>query len=65
LLNGQQGEIKVNGQLFRGVMPTHQYLTDEQIADVLTYVRSNFGNSASAVLPEEVAGIRQKQPDGN
>ncbi|HSN49673.1 MAG TPA: cytochrome c [Bacteroidales bacterium] len=62
LLNGQQGEIKVNGQVFRGVMPPHQYLTDEQIADVLTYVRSNFGNSASAVLPEEVTGLRQKQP---
>lgn len=63
LLNGQQGEITVNGQVFRGVMPTHQYLTDEQIADVLTYVRSNFGNTESAVTPEEVATIRQKQPD--
>jgi mono/diheme cytochrome c family protein len=65
LLNGQQGEIKVNGQVFRGVMPTHQYLTDEQIADVLTYIRSQFGNTADKVMPEEVAGIRQKQPDGN
>jgi mono/diheme cytochrome c family protein len=65
LLNGQQGEITVNGQVFRGVMPTHQYLTDEQIADVLTYLRSNFGNTANAVLPEEVATIRQKQPGGN
>ena len=65
LLNGQQGEITVNGQVFRGVMPTHQYLTDEQIADVLSFVRSNFGNTASAVLPEEVATIRQKQPGGN
>jgi len=65
LLNGQQGEIMVNGQVFRGVMPKHQYLTDEQIADVLTYVRSNFGNSADAVLPEEVANIRQKQPYEN
>jgi mono/diheme cytochrome c family protein len=63
LLNGQQGEITVNGQVFRGVMPTHQYLSDEQMADVLTYVRSNFGNTASAVTPEEVATIRQKQPD--
>lgn len=62
LLNGQQGEIKVNGQVFRGVMPPHQYLTDQQIADVLTYVRTNFGNSASAVLPEEVTTLRQKQP---
>jgi mono/diheme cytochrome c family protein len=65
LLNGQQGEITVNGQVFRGVMPTHQYLTDEQMADVLTYVRSNFGNTAGPVLPEEVAGIRQKLPGGN
>jgi mono/diheme cytochrome c family protein len=65
LLNGQQGEIKVNDQAFRGVMPPHQFLTDEQIAQVLTYVRSNFGNSAGAVLPEEVAAIRQKLPAGN
>jgi mono/diheme cytochrome c family protein len=63
LLNGQQGEITVNGQVFRGVMPPHQYLTDEQIADVLTYVRSNFGNSASAVLPEEVARLRLEPQD--
>jgi mono/diheme cytochrome c family protein len=61
LLNGQQGEIKVNGQVFRGVMPPHQFLTDTQMADVLTYVRSNFGNTAGAVLPEEVTAIRQKQ----
>jgi mono/diheme cytochrome c family protein len=63
LLNGQQGEITVNGQVFRGVMPTHKYLTDEQIADVLTYVRSNFGNTADAVLPQEVTAVRQKQPE--
>jgi mono/diheme cytochrome c family protein len=62
LLNGQQGEIKVNDQVFRGVMPPHQYLTDEQIAQVLTYVRTNFGNSASEVLPQEVTELRQKQP---
>jgi len=64
LLNGQQGEITVNGQVFRGVMPPHQYLTDEQIADVLTFVRSNFGNSAGPVLPEEVTRLRQQQPAG-
>ena len=62
LLNGQQGEITVNGQVFRGVMPTHQFLTDQQMADVLTYVRSNFGNTAGPVLPDEVAAIRKNQP---
>jgi mono/diheme cytochrome c family protein len=61
LLNGQQGEIKVNGQVFSGVMPPHQFLSDKQMADVLTYVRSNFGNASGAVLPDEVTAIRQKQ----
>ena len=33
-------------------------LTDQQIADVLTYIRNDWGNSASAVSPEEVANVR-------
>jgi len=33
-------------------------LTDQQIADVLTYIRNEWGNSASAVSPGEVATVR-------
>jgi mono/diheme cytochrome c family protein len=39
------------------MMPlAHQ--TDDQIAAVLTYIRNSFGNSASAVKPEEVKALR-------
>jgi len=62
LLNGQQGQITVNGSVFQGVMPPHDYLTDEQIASVLTYVRSNFGNKADAVQIEEVTHQRAQLP---
>jgi len=39
-------------------MASHDFLKDQEIADVLTYVRNSFGNKASAVTPEEVAKIR-------
>jgi|WetSurMetagenome_2_1015567.scaffolds.fasta_scaffold239709_2 mono/diheme cytochrome c family protein len=62
LLKGQQGEIEVNGKPFRGIMPAHTYLTDNEIAEVLTYVRSHFGNQADAVTPEEVQRLRAENP---
>jgi mono/diheme cytochrome c family protein len=34
------------------------YLRDEQIAEVLSYIRSNFGNNADAVTIEEVRAAR-------
>jgi mono/diheme cytochrome c family protein len=58
LLKGQQGPITVNGNPFQGVMPPHDYLTDKQIADVLSYIRSNFGNHADAVTEKEVTDRR-------
>ena len=61
MLNGQQGEITVNGQTFKGVMPAHHYLSDAQIADVLTFIRSNYGNNADAVTPAEVSRLRSNQ----
>ena len=37
---------------------TNQPLSDAEVAAVLTYVRSAWGNSASAVTPEQVAAER-------
>ncbi len=48
----------VNGQLYDDEMPQYSYLSDREIADLLTYIRQNFGNDASAVSPEEVAEVR-------
>jgi mono/diheme cytochrome c family protein len=61
-LRGLQGPITVNGveYNFPGGMTPMAYQTDEQIAAVLTYVRNNFGNKASAVTPEQVAALRSE-----
>ena len=58
LLNGMSGEIKVNGDMYSNEMPAQDYLKDEEIAAVLTYVRNSFGNKASAVTTDEVKKIR-------
>ena len=41
-------------------MAPHNFLDDQQIADVLTFVRQSFGNDASAIEAEEVAAVRKK-----
>jgi putative membrane-bound dehydrogenase-like protein len=62
LLHGLAGPIAVAGQEFGGPnalpMPSLSGLTDEQIADVLSYVRSEFGAKASAVSADEVKKVR-------
>lgn len=54
LLKGLNTPLNINGQTYRNPMPSHAFLTDQEIAHVLTYVRSNFGNKASAVTVAEV-----------
>ena len=61
VLNGMTG-IEVDGEDYHGVMAPHADLTDQQIADVLTYVRNSFGNKAKAVTAAEVKGIRATNP---
>ena len=62
VLSGRSGQIVVNGQAYSGTMIPLNYLTDEQIANVLSYVRNSFGNSGEAITIEEVARIRQAAP---
>jgi len=57
LIKGLEGPITVNGKPYNSVMPAVR-LTDEQAANVLTYVRNSFGNQGDAVLPSEVAARR-------
>ena len=57
MLNGLAGE-KVDGEEYRNVMAPQSFLTDKQIADVLTYVRSSFGNDYDAITMEEVKAER-------
>lgn len=61
VLNGLQGDIEVNGDPFSQVMPKQDSLTDVQIAQLLTYIRQNFGNKADSVHPADVKNLRRKK----
>lgn len=56
-LKGLSGEIKVNGKTYNGEM-TGFDLTDQEVSDVLNYIRNSFGNKGGAVMPEEVKALR-------
>lgn len=57
VLKGRTGEIVVNGKKFNSVM-TAQVLTDDEIANVLTFVYSSWGNSKKEITAEKVAAVR-------
>jgi mono/diheme cytochrome c family protein len=59
LLNGLQQPMTVKGKQYNNVMPAHHFLTDEDAARVLTYIRRNFGNNASEITAAEVAALRK------
>lgn len=61
VLHGLQGRIQVNDRSYNGLMPAFgTRLSDEEIAQLLTYVRSSWGNSAPEVMAEEVREIRRE-----
>lgn len=57
-LHGLSGPVMVKGVQYNNVMPPWKSLSDAEMAAVLTYVRSNFGNTADAVTAAEVAAER-------
>jgi mono/diheme cytochrome c family protein len=58
VLNGFNEDVEINGQTYSNNMPPHNFLKDQEIADVLTYVRNNFTNKASRVKLAEVVQQR-------
>lgn len=57
LLKGLSGKISVNGKEYNGVMPAVQ-LSDEKIANVLTYILNTWSNNGGEITPGEVATKR-------
>lgn len=60
ILNGLNEPIEIKGEIYQNIMTTHAFLSDQQIADVLSYIRNSWGNEASNITTEEVAEIRAK-----
>lgn len=58
MMKGLSGKVEVNGEIYNGFMPSQAQLTDEEIADVLTYIRSSFGNNFEPVDAKLVKKVR-------
>ncbi|CAI8186016.1 MAG: Copper-containing nitrite reductase [Formosa sp. Hel1_33_131] len=57
VLKGKTGEITVNGKKYNGVM-TRQTISNDEIADVLTYVYNSWGNNKTNVTKAQVAAAK-------
>jgi nitrite reductase (NO-forming) len=58
VLNGLSGPVTVNGQDYNSVMPPMSQLTDDEVANILTYVKNSWGNGGGKVTMDEVAKVR-------
>ena len=58
ILNGLMGPITVDGVTFNSMMPPVAGVSDQDIADVLTYVRQSFGNKSNPVTIDQVKAVR-------
>ena len=61
VMKGLQGPITVKGQKFgSAVMQPWETLGDQKVADVLTYVRSEWGNTGGPVTREQINALRKE-----
>lgn len=58
VLNGFNEDVQINGQTYSNNMTAHAFMKDQEIADVLTYVRNSFTNKASPISATLVKNVR-------
>jgi mono/diheme cytochrome c family protein len=58
VLLGPNKALPENRPVFSNTMPPFSQLSDQQIADVLTYIRQQYGDNASEIEPSQVAALR-------
>lgn len=58
VLQGSTQKVPIDGKYYSNNMPAQATLKDQEIADVLTYIRNNFKNKASAISASEVKDTR-------
>lgn len=61
VLEGMSGEIKVNGKKYNAIMPPMNYLSDQQVASVMTFLLQEW-NGGGSVTVAEVAALRTAEP---
>ena len=61
ILKGMAGEITVSGKTYKPkvpMLPFESLMTDQQIADTITYIRNSWGNKAAPVSADKIQKIR-------
>jgi mono/diheme cytochrome c family protein len=61
VLNGFPAPVDIDGQSYSNVMAPHNFLKDQEIADVLTYIRNSFSNKGTAITMAQVKAVRTKK----
>lgn len=59
LLHGVEGVMQVKGVDYKGAMPAWHTMSDEELAAIMTYIRSDWGNTAPAIKAETVKAQRE------
>jgi mono/diheme cytochrome c family protein len=58
MLHGVNGEMEVKGTVYKGAMPAWKSLSDGDLAAVMSYIRSDWGNKSAEIAPGTVATQR-------
>ena len=58
VLNGFMQPVDIDGESYSNVMPPHNFLKDQEIADILTFVRNSFTNKGTAITVAQVKAVR-------
>ena len=59
-IKGMSGPVTVNGEEYDNVMPAVAYLSDAELATVLTHVLNSWGNAGGSITVEQVAEFRRE-----
>lgn len=62
ILHGMQGPVKVNGKEYNSIMPPMAQLTDDEVANIGTYVLNSWGNPGGQISKEQAAAARKAKP---
>ncbi|WP_282136741.1 c-type cytochrome [Seonamhaeicola maritimus] len=54
VLNGANGEMEVNDVAYYGAMAGFNYLSDQEIADIMNFIRNSWGNKGDIVAATEI-----------
>ncbi|HCL06125.1 MAG TPA: cytochrome c [Chitinophagaceae bacterium] len=60
ILKGSTASLTINGKKYVGAMPAQEYLTNEQIADVLNYIKNSWGNKIPGTITPAMVKAQRK-----